>query len=116
MLDRKCKKIIKCCAKNFTEKCFINTDDLQKHLNFSKMEIYYCCKRLHELGYFDDFSSAIEYTVHIQLGYKTFNYKDFKHTQIKEFIFKSVLIPILVSVLASTIVTMLTLMLVQKPT
>lgn len=110
MLDKKCKKIVKCCEKHFNDNRVIKTTDLQKYLKLNKMEIYYCCKRLNELEFFEIFQTSIEHSVFFIPGYKLFNYKEYSKTKVKEFLVKSVLIPILVSVLASIIVTMLTLM------
>ena len=64
MLDKKCRKIVKCCLKYYPDERTIQTTDLQKHLNFSKIEIRYCCQRLNELGFFDSFQTSIEDTVH----------------------------------------------------
>lgn len=110
MLDYKCKQIIKCCINNFNDDRIINTEMLQRHINLSKLDIYYCCTELDKLGFFETFQVSIEQTVHFIPGYKLYNYKEHSKTKVKEFLVKSVLIPILVSVLASIIVTMLTLM------
>lgn len=110
MLDKKCKKIVNCCVKHFINNTIIETKDLQKYLKLNKMEIYYCCKRLNELEFFETFQTSIEHSVIFIPGYKLFNYKEYSKTKVKEFLLKSILIPTLVSVLASIIVTMLTLM------
>lgn len=110
MIDRKCRKIMKCCAKDFAKHTIVQTKDLQKYLKLNKVEIYYCCKRLDELEFFETFQTSFDSTVVFIPGYKLFNYKEYSRTKVKEFLLKSVLVPILVSVLASIIVTMLTLM------
>ncbi len=110
MLDRKCRKIVKCCAKYYPKHDIIQTEDLQKHIDMSRAEIFYCCKRLNELGYFELFQTSFESTVHFIPGYKIFNYKEYTRTQLKEFLFRSILVPIIVSVIASILVTLITLM------
>ena len=110
MLDKKCRKIVKCCLKYYPDERIIQTTDLQKHLNFSKMEIRYCCQRLNKLGFFDSFQTSIEDTVHFVPSYKLFNYKEHERTKIKEFLINSVSIPVIVSTLSSILITLITLM------
>ena len=110
MLDKKCRKIVKCCLKYYPDERIIRTTDLQKHLNFSKIEIHYCCQRLNELGFFDSFQTSIEDTVHFVPSYKLFNYKEHERTKIKEFLINSVAIPVIVSTLSSILITLITLM------
>jgi hypothetical protein len=107
MLDRKCRKIVKCCYKHFRDKGIIQTDDLQKHLKLDTMEIYYCCNRLNELGYFDIYQTSIVHTVHFVPGYKIFNYKENSRTEIKSFIIKSVIIPIITALVTSLLTTLI---------
>ena len=111
MLDKKCRKIVKMLFKNIilTKELF-KQQIYKKHLNFSKIEIHYCCQRLNELGFFDSFQTSIEDTVHFVPSYKLFNYKEHERTKIKEFLINSVAIPVIVSTLSSILITLITLM------
>lgn len=107
MLDSKCKKIVKCCAKHYHNSNYLSTDDLQKYLKLSDTEIYHSCNRLNELGYFNSYSVSIIGTVHFEPGYKLFSYKEYARTEFKEFLYKSILVPIGVSIATSILTCLL---------
>ncbi|MBR1533827.1 MAG: hypothetical protein IJ639_05655, partial [Ruminococcus sp.] len=107
MLDRKCNKVIKCCLKHYHENAgiTISTKQLQKHLKYPIEELYLILKELEHLDYIDSFAVTEDKSVHFTLGYKAYEYKDYRRGEILRFLLHSIIVPIVVALITSALTT-----------
>lgn len=110
MLDKKSKQVLKALNKAKNDIDYVNGSDLlMQYLSekFTRSQIDKVLWYLQSKDYIDcnDGGDGIS---NIFLKYKAQNYKEFEWLQTKEFIYKSVIVPILVSISTSTIIYLLT--------
>lgn len=100
------KKILKYCNKNFREKFNITTHDLSPYLDLSNEEIYTCCKHLYEEKYITRFRPAASHFVNFQLDHNGKHYREIHRQDVTSFLLRSILTPIIVSIV-TTLITLL---------
>lgn len=104
MLTKYEKAILKSCNDNFDPEGSIASEDLSKFVpELSPYHLYLCCKGLDEKGYFRDFALFINGDFVFQLDYKGIHYRKISKLEFKELLFKSVAIPIGVSIITTLI-------------
>lgn len=109
MLDRKCRKVINCCLQHYHQNAGINisTYQLQEHLDYPIEELFLILKELDHLGYFDLFEVTEDNCVHFTLGYRAYEYKDYRRGEILTFLLHSIIVPIVVALITSALTTVL---------
>lgn len=102
MLTRTEKKVLYACSKCVDP--LITTTAIQQHVsNVDKYEIIRCCEHLANAGYFEEFCVDLSGEVRLFLTYKGHHYREISWLELKEFLFKSISVPIFVSVVTSLI-------------
>ena len=106
MLTKLERKVLRSC-----NKCplgVLNTSDIQRHApELSDSDIAQCCTHLDTAGYFEVFSLDMAGKAHLVLNYKGQHYREFSWNKIKEFILKSIFVPIGVSVITTILLNIL---------
>ena len=59
------------------------------------------------MGYFDSFEITEDKCVHFTLGYRAYEYKDYRRGEILRFLLHSILVPIIVSLITSALTMLL---------
>lgn len=110
MLERKCRKIVKCCNKYFSDKDTISFFDLKSKLkNYSDKDLYMCCCRLKELNYIDSFEYSDDLSIaYFSPNYQLYNHSEYVRAQRLEFLRKSIIVPVVVALLTSILTVLLT--------
>ncbi len=103
MLERKCKKIVKCCGKYFADYDRINLEDIKSKLpKFTDKDLFMCCRRLEELNYIDSFEYSDDFSVaYFSPNYLLYNHNEYVRAQLWEFLRKSIIVPIVVAFLTA---------------
>lgn len=100
MLTKMERKILSSCNKYPHD--VLDTSNIQKHCpHLTTFDIAECCTHLNEFGYFEFFSQDLNNEVRLLLNYRGRHYREISHLAIKEFMFKSLFVPILVSFITS---------------
>ena len=104
MLERKCRKIVKCCNKYFSDSDIISLDELKAKLpKFSNKDLIMCCCRLEELKYVDSFEYSDDLSIaYFSPNYLLYNHKEYVRAQRLEFLRKSIIVPMIVAFLTAT--------------
>lgn len=97
------RQFLNCCNKYFSDRSLIGNKDLSRHILVSSLMLSKCAERLNENGYIKNLHKFKFYAFNFQLTYKGLNYKEFKIVELKSFLFRSVFIPIAVSVVTTLI-------------
>lgn len=106
MLTKLERKLLRICNKS--SKAIIETTDMQKCApKLSDFDISQCCATLHKSGYFEIYSCDLGGQVKVMLSYKGKHYKEISWLEAKDFLFKSVLVPIGVSIVTTAIINLL---------
>ena len=106
MLTKLERKILWICNKY--PRTLIKTEDIQKYApELSVFDISECCAYLDKNGYFDIFDRDLSGRVHLLLSYKGRHYREINWIELKDFLFKSVLIPIGVSIATTYLINLL---------
>lgn len=110
MLERKCKKIVKCCEKYFADSERITFEDIKKKLpKFTDKDLFMCCRRLEELEYIDSFEYSDDLSIaYFSPNYVLYNHKEYARAQLWEFLRKSIIVPIIVAFLTALLTMLLT--------
>ena len=104
MLTKHEKTILKYCNKKFKPDTDISSEKLSALVpQLSPFHFYQCCKELSDKEYVEDFTTYISGDFSFSLTYKGRHYKEISLLELKEFIFKSVIVPVVVSLLTTVI-------------
>lgn len=98
------KQFLNCCINNFADRSLIGSDDLLKHLNEPLINLQRCAEHLEEKGYIKNLHVQKRIRFNFQLTYPGTVYREMRLENIKDFLLKSIFVPIAVSVIASLIV------------
>ncbi len=90
---------------------FNELDVLSSQLNLPTEDVRANIRYLHDNGYIDYQKTKTGHTLTFSLSHKGLKYKDFKIEAIKDFLLKSVVVPIFVSIITALVTTGITLML-----
>ena len=109
VLERKCKKIIKCCEKYFAGQNKISFEQLKSKLpKFTDEDLFMCCRRLEELDYIDTFVYSDDLALaYFSPNYLLYNHKEYARAQLWEFLRKSIIVPIVVAFLTALLTMLL---------
>ncbi|MBN3403562.1 hypothetical protein EXN54_19505 [Clostridium botulinum] len=110
MLDRKSKQVLKALNKAKNDIGYVSGSKfLMLHLSkkFTHSEVDKILWYLESKGYIEC-DNGDDTIFNIFLSYEAQNYKEFEWLETKEFIYKSVIVPILVSISTSGIIYLLT--------
>lgn len=106
MLTKLERKVL--CICNKYPRTVVITDDIQKYApKLSKFDIAECCERLGQNGYFEIYNKDLNGCVHLLLNYKGRHFREFSRNQVIDFLFKSVLVPIVVSIITTYLLSIL---------
>lgn len=97
MLTKLEKQVLKFCIKH-NPKAENHSEDILKSVSCSLHELYLCCKNLSKNGYINDLTIFINGDFIVELTYKGTHYNEFSWLEIKQFILRSILVPIIVSI------------------
>lgn len=98
------KQFLDCCTKNFADRSLIGSDDLLKHIDKPLIELQRCAEHLEKKGYIKNLHIQTRIRFNFQLTYPGTVRKEMFWENFKDFLLKSVFVPITVSVIASLIV------------
>lgn len=98
------KQFLDCCTKNFADRSLIGSDDLLKHIDKPLIELQRCAEHLEKKGYIKNLHIQTRIRFNFQLTYPGTVRKEMFWENFKDFLLKSVFVPIAVSVIASLIV------------
>lgn len=98
------KQFLNCCINNYAEKSLIGSNDLLKHIDAPLIKLQRCAEHLEQKGYIKNLHIEQRIRFNFQLTYAGIAYKEFKSEHIKDFLLKSIFVPIAVSVIASLVV------------
>lgn len=98
------KRFLNCCIKYYLEYSVINSDDLLKYIDVPLISLQRCAQRLEQNGYIKNLHIQTRIRFNFQLTYEGSFYSEVRSDRIKDFLLKSVLIPIVISVIASLVV------------
>ena len=101
-MTRNQKRMLRFCCKHYRDTFCIKTEDLDP-LNLPKEEIYTCCKNLYEENYLTRYSSAANHSVFFQLDHKGKHYREINMEELRSFLLRSILTPVLVSLITTLI-------------
>lgn len=110
MLDKKSKQVLKALNKAKNDTDYVDgSKALLPYLpkNFNNSEVDKTLWYLESKGFIDCYNSEGSIDC-INVKYEAQNYIEFNHIKTKEFIYKSILVPIFVSIFTSCIVYLLT--------
>lgn len=95
------KRFLNCCIKYYLECSVISSDDLLKYIDVPLISLQRCAQRLEQNGYIKNLHIQMRIRFNFQLTYEGSFYSEIRSDRIKDFLLKSVLIPIVISVIAS---------------
>ena len=110
MLDKKSKQVLKALNKAKDNKDYVSSSkDLLDYLpkNFSNYQADKTLWYLESKGYIDCYNSDNSINC-IYVKYEAQNYREFNFIKTKEFLFKSIAVPIVVTILTSCAIHLLT--------
>lgn len=109
MLYGKCKKVLEAICFLSAEDRKTSTLDIKMYMNnkIHDEDLRGCIRVLEQEGYIKVLESTPAY-LRVAPEHKGFHYKEYKHSEMKEFFLKSVFTPIVVSVITSLITLYLT--------
>lgn len=98
------KQFLDCCAKYYLERSVISSDDLLEYIDVPLISLQRCAERLEQHGYIKNL--CIQYRRHFdfQLTYEGTVRREMRFEHIKDFLVKSIFVPVVVSVISSLIV------------
>lgn len=99
------KQFLDCCINNFAENSIIGSDNLLPHLNVPLSKLERCAEHLEQKGYIKNLHIHKRLRFCFQLTYAGISYKEIRYENIKDFLLKSIFVPIAISVIASLIVS-----------
>ncbi|MCB7304574.1 hypothetical protein NE683_12150 [Bariatricus massiliensis] len=98
------KRFLNCCIKNYINNSVIGSDDLLLHLDSSLFILQKCAEKLEQKGYIKNLHIQTRIRFNFQLTYEGIMYKEIRFKNHKDFILKSIFVPVVVSVITSLII------------
>ena len=98
------KQFLDCCITHYLDRSIIGSDDLLKYVDVPLSSLQRCAERLEANGYIKNLHIHTRLRFNFQLTYEGTVYNEIRIEKIKDFLLKSVFVPIAVSVIASLIV------------
>ena len=105
MLTRYEQKLLKYCSKHNDEDNFYASVNIESDFfkTFNQNELYEVCVSLHEKGYISEMDRNIVGDIQFSLSHNGMHYKEVSWLEIKDFLTKSIITPIIVSLITSLI-------------
>lgn len=98
------KQFLNCCIENYMDRSLIGSNDLLKHLDYPLIKLEKCAEYLEQKGFIKNLHVQTRIRFNFQLTYEGIMYKKMFLENVKDFLLKSIFVPIAVSVISSLIV------------
>lgn len=92
------KKVLKYCNAHNPENGNQSADIMAGISCDSLYELYMCCEELNKNGYLNDFAVFLDGSFVLELSHKGTHYKERSRLEVKQFIFRSMVVPVGVSI------------------
>lgn len=110
MLTKKEKKVLDYINGNYIVGSDVDTADIREKTELHPHEFDMTCQSLAKKGYFDEFyNNKARASYCFITTYKSSNYREIERLEQREFIVKSILVPIIIGVLSSVLTTLVSL-------
>lgn len=98
------KQFLDCCTKYYSDRSIIGSDDLLKYIDVPLISLQRCAERLEQHGYIKNLHIQHRLRFNFQLTYEGTVRREMCLEHIKDFLLKSLFVPVVVSVISSLIV------------
>ena len=105
MLTKDCKILLDCLITACESNYLLGWPTISKHLpsSFNSSKLICVLDHLQKEGYLSYEKNIVNEVTYIELFHKAFTYKEISLIQMKEFLMKSILVPIIVSIFTTLI-------------